>query len=88
MSSASGDSPTGRTWTLMLSVQVYMHGQSINLGKKAEDFEAEISLLRVPKASWYTHMRESNIEGITWEIRWACLLGNHNIWENTPKSRP
>lgn len=48
--SASGDSPTRRTWTLMLSVQVYRHGQSSNLGKKV-DYEAEISLIFVLKAS-------------------------------------
>lgn len=48
---ASCDSPMHRTWTLMLSVQVYRHGQSSNLGKNVEDVEAEISLICVLKAS-------------------------------------
>lgn len=47
----SSDSPMYRTWTLLLSVQVYRHGQSSNLGKKVEDFEAEISFMCVLKAS-------------------------------------
>lgn len=66
---ASGDSPMHRTWTLMLSVQVHRHGHNSNL-KKVEDFEAEIALICVLKASRYIHMRESNVKSIrvsTWQ---------------------
>lgn len=80
---ASCDCPMHRTWTFMLAVQVYMNGQSSNLGKKIEDFEAEISLICVIKASWYVHMRESKVDSIKGEIRQASLFGNQNSWANT-----
>lgn len=69
----------------MLSVRVYRHGKSSNVGKKVEDFEAEISLICVLKALRYIHMWESNVKSVRRKIRQGSLFGNQNSWTNTPE---